>query len=710
MSVRVLLPDDQAAERDRVLRQLRQIGIEAEVVSTSNDDVTQIDLATLQRDIQPYLSGILSLVERLTRTAHEDQPGQNAELEATGTRLLQNLTIFMDLMEIASEATTFQAASFDLRDALQDAVDNVLSPFNGHAPDPVVTQPSAPVPVQIDQAAVTCVAQFLLTHTLTYTDDVRVSLESAAGEASIRVAGSGHHAASPDEHPVHASDSASGQPRGLGMAIAQHVVDRLGGRLTVERASDRDWATTVTLPQEPAHPEPASAPEAAQPVPPSARPRLLIVEDNKSTRWVLKRMLQDTYRVDEAASIAEALAKADAAAENGAPYTGFLLDINLGVLGTGVDLLHDLRKRSAYRSAPAVACTAYDTTAHRTKFLEAGFDGYVSKPFTKVTLLEAVTAVIDPTASPERADADAEQTTATTSAKPPKPESSAANKLDLRIPPLPESVPEIIDVLSGAHEGPDVERLQRILRNDPVLASWVLAHVNSAYFGLSSKVSDLSRAVMLLGVKPVCNLLLMKMLSQVFADLATPAARQVYKYLLALSVATGAVAKDLADHLEAADPELAFTTGLLHQVGRLVLLSNDPHTYPSLWDDDARHRGAPPLRTERAHYDMDSAEVGVLLVKQWALPKELGAVMRHYGQPDRISQPPLRRLATVTAAGLAVAEALLTAEEQDGNELSPAALDLLDRLASVQDTSPSSLRAFVESRLDPIRELTDRTV
>ncbi len=114
---------------------------------------------------------------------------------------------------------------------------------------------------------------------------------------------------------------------------------------------------------------------------------VLVVEDNPAMRSLMKRMLKTAYEVETASCVDEALRMAQERL-----FDALLLDIHLGETRTGIDLLQLLRQMPAYREVPAVACTAY--MGKRASALEAGFDEYVEKPFTKTQLHEALARVL----------------------------------------------------------------------------------------------------------------------------------------------------------------------------------------------------------------------------------------------------------------------------------------------------------------------------
>jgi CheY-like chemotaxis protein len=114
-------------------------------------------------------------------------------------------------------------------------------------------------------------------------------------------------------------------------------------------------------------------------------PRILAVEDNSETQLLLQHLLKPTYEVEVTGSISAALEAAE-----DEHFDLLLLDINLSEERTGTDLLHLLRDRCDLTGVPAIALTAYAMPGDRESFLDKGFDRYVSKPFTRSDLTDAI--------------------------------------------------------------------------------------------------------------------------------------------------------------------------------------------------------------------------------------------------------------------------------------------------------------------------------
>ncbi|OZC03491.1 ATP-binding protein [Rubricoccus marinus] len=138
-----------------------------------------------------------------------------------------------------------------------------------------------------------------------------------------------------------------------------------------------DAARPATIP--PTSPEDAAADDA--------RPCVLVVEDNADTRMLLDRILRKTYRVIAVGGAREALG-----AMNVQRFDALVLDINLGGKETGADVLRIARAMPDHEEVYAIALTAYALPGDRERLLSAGFDEYISKPFTRHALLESLTA------------------------------------------------------------------------------------------------------------------------------------------------------------------------------------------------------------------------------------------------------------------------------------------------------------------------------
>ncbi len=175
---------------------------------------------------------------------------------------------------------------------------------------------------------------------------------------------------------------------GLGLAIARAVVDMHGGRISAQSAGLNCGATFVVELSgviDSAAPFSAAVSAAASNLRTVAPLRLLVVDDHKSTLQALSRILQrDGHRVVTAATIAEALAAADAD-----KFDLVISDLGLPD-GTGTELMEKLRARYGLRG---IALTGYGTEEDIARTRDAGFITHLVKPVSIAELRRVIASL-----------------------------------------------------------------------------------------------------------------------------------------------------------------------------------------------------------------------------------------------------------------------------------------------------------------------------
>ncbi len=158
--------------------------------------------------------------------------------------------------------------------------------------------------------------------------------------------------------------------------------------------------------------------------------------------------------------------------------------------------------------------------------------------------------------------------------------------------------------------------LSRLISTDAALSAHLLRIVNSSYYGLSRRIGTVSEALTVLGFDLVRRTVTAGVLERpLFAYLHdTEVARAFWRHELLC----GALARHLAVR-RGAHGEFAYMAGLLHDVGRLVMLKEMPDPADALLqprgDDD---RG---IERERERFGFDHAQVGGALLELWGLPQ-----------------------------------------------------------------------------------------
>lgn len=116
---------------------------------------------------------------------------------------------------------------------------------------------------------------------------------------------------------------------------------------------------------------------------------LLYIEDDSSNRQIVSMYLKDYFLVDTASESSEALKKI-----NKNSYAIILLDISLSKGLNGLELAREIKKIKNYKDVPIIAVTALAFREDENRILNSACTHYISKPFTKKTLIDIINAAL----------------------------------------------------------------------------------------------------------------------------------------------------------------------------------------------------------------------------------------------------------------------------------------------------------------------------
>lgn len=191
-------------------------------------------------------------------------------------------------------------------------------------------------------------------------------------------------------------------------------------------------------------------------------------------------------------------------------------------------------------------------------------------------------------------------------------------------------VPTILSLLDDPQSG--LSEITRTINQDPTLALRVLRLVNSAYFALQEPVTQIGKALQLIGVAQIRDLLDAQSLLMFFAlrPRSRPAVGARIAGLWQHAVATGIAARELARHIGAKDVMPYYAAGLLHDVGKVaLLLLRGPDYERCLWL--AASENLPVVEAERRLLEFDHAQLGKRICQFWGQPEEIAqAIGRHH--------------------------------------------------------------------------------
>jgi len=198
---------------------------------------------------------------------------------------------------------------------------------------------------------------------------------------------------------------------------------------------------------------------------------------------------------------------------------------------------------------------------------------------------------------------------------------------------LPEITARIIAVVDDPRS--TARDLHQIIKNDPALATKILKVVNSAFYGLPGQVSDLDRAIILLGLSSVKNIAISASISRLFTtDKLSDgfSARDLWKH----SVAVGVVTRQMCSLIgKRAFAEEAFLAGLIHDMGLLVQRQAFPEQLAEVIQNVIRSDRA-ICEVEQEFVGADHQALGAALAAKWKFPRMLQTVLGYHHNVDAL--------------------------------------------------------------------------
>ena len=214
----------------------------------------------------------------------------------------------------------------------------------------------------------------------------------------------------------------------------------------------------------------------------------------------------------------------------------------------------------------------------------------------------------------------------------PQPPSAASDRIQLLIdkieelPPMPSLVFQIHELLADPEFSMD--KLVELIGQDQSLVAKLIKVSNSVLYGGAGEVGSLRQALARLGTRTVKSLVLATS-TRAFFSKKQSAAGISSQLLWQHSVECGLAARRVAQTAGYGDPDEAFVGGVLHDIGKLVMLLKFPDEYRKI-QKSKKSGGAPELALELEVLGCDHTEIGDKLMKKWKMPPGLSACVRRH--------------------------------------------------------------------------------
>ncbi|MBI4793596.1 MAG: HDOD domain-containing protein [Deltaproteobacteria bacterium] len=188
------------------------------------------------------------------------------------------------------------------------------------------------------------------------------------------------------------------------------------------------------------------------------------------------------------------------------------------------------------------------------------------------------------------------------------------------LPTLPHIVVEVNRMM--AEQNITVSRMCETIERDQVMVARILKLVNSSFYGFQSQINTVSHAVVILGFQTMQNAILSVSIIESFKKKDVVPGFDMTDFWKH-SVAVAVISMKLGEMVKNENPEVCFTAGLLHDIGKVVLAQFFPEMFRIVWN--GLHEDSYPsfYEAESDLLETDHARIGDYLGRRWQLPPAL---------------------------------------------------------------------------------------
>ncbi len=264
------------------------------------------------------------------------------------------------------------------------------------------------------------------------------------------------------------------------------------------------------------------------------------------------------------------------------------------------------------------------------------------------------------------------------------------------LPTLPQVASRLLSIINNPLTS--AGDVAFVVGQDLSLSAKVLRLANSAFYGIPRSITSISNAVVILGLKVISTMVLGLTVFDMFPEDQSSVRLFDRKAFWIHSLSCGLIAKFLATRIRKVilfDPEEAFCTGLLHDIGKVVMeqyLHDDFHQAL----DHAVRDGIPLFESEMKRLGYSHSDVAEWLTESWSLPLEIRLSLIHHHDPGNSDQ--CRDLVSLChiADWLCYETGMVIGREYKAPSLQEESMELLklrtEDLESIKVTLPDELK------------------
>jgi putative nucleotidyltransferase with HDIG domain len=197
------------------------------------------------------------------------------------------------------------------------------------------------------------------------------------------------------------------------------------------------------------------------------------------------------------------------------------------------------------------------------------------------------------------------------------------------LPTLPTIVAKMIELVDNPKT--QTKTLAKLISNDQSLTARILKMANSSYYGLSREISTVDTAIVVMGYNAVKEMGLSLSVFDPFKNMGSLNRFDIQKYW-EHSVGVGTTAKAISRKYLPSDSAEMFVAGLLHDIGKMILIQYMPQDFYSVLDF-MEENNIPFFEAEKEILGITHGEIGYMIAERWNLPEKIGNIIRFHHSP-----------------------------------------------------------------------------
>lgn len=355
----------------------------------------------MSHELRTPMVGILGYLElMLMEDITEDHRNMLSTVFKSSRRLHETLNSILDLSKLESAETIVNYRKINLSSILTEASDLFLLLAEGKNLFIKIENKDGDLEFVSDENLLSKIITNLVSNSIKYTSEGGIYLRSRRdrGNIVIEVEDTGigidekyHQVVFEPFRQVSEGMSRVYEGAGLGLSIVKSFIELLDGSITIQSKVGSGTKLVITLPGEVKEAEPEAIPskievkEVRENILAESEKKILLVEDDSVNAGYVSRLLGPDHTVEIVSEGNEAILKG-----NETRYDLILMDIGLKGEVDGVEAARAIKKSDTNSSTPIIAITAYAMVGDRERFLKAGLDDYLSKPFSRAEFINIV--------------------------------------------------------------------------------------------------------------------------------------------------------------------------------------------------------------------------------------------------------------------------------------------------------------------------------